>query len=132
MKSLLISVHGKYCTMYANGTKTIEIRKNEPRQDFKRTVFIYNTTTQQIEFKGVLLQILKLKYKTIVSKALGRTGLTEKELFAYAGQKENLVLLDFFNVQRLDKPVNIEQMRKAGITPPQGYLYFENDVLNLN
>lgn len=132
MNSLLISVHGKHCEKYANGTKTIEIRKQKPLKDFKRTVYIYNTDTQKIEFKGILLDVLKLPYSVVNQKCLRRGGLSSKELKLYAGQKESLVLLDFFHVHRLNNPVSIIEMRKAGINPPQSYLYFDENILNLN
>jgi len=132
MNALLISVHGKYCTMYANGTKKIEVRKQQPKEDFNRTVFIYNTSTKQIEFKGVLMDVLKLPYRTVSEIYRSQTGLNEKELRQYAGQREALTLLDFFHVVTLKNPVSLNQMRAAGITPPQGYLYINPETLNLN
>lgn len=42
MKSVMVSIHPKWCEKIANGDKTIEVRKNAPKEvPFK--VFIYET-----------------------------------------------------------------------------------------
>lgn len=42
-KSVLISIAPKYCELVANGTKTIEIRKTEPKMDTPFKCYIYCT-----------------------------------------------------------------------------------------
>jgi predicted transcriptional regulator len=132
MNALLISVHGKYCEMYENGTKNIEIRKQKPQKEFNNIVFIYNTNTKKIEFKGFISDVLNITYKDLLKKGLKVSGLTETELRQYAGQKDALTIFSFFHIHKLANPVTLAQMRNAGITPPQNYLYIDTKTLNLN
>ena len=43
MKSVLISIHPKWCDLIASGKKTIEVRKNKPKIETPFKVYIYMT-----------------------------------------------------------------------------------------
>ena len=43
MKSVLISIHPKWCEKIASGEKTVEIRKTKPKLDVPFKVYIYET-----------------------------------------------------------------------------------------
>lgn len=43
MKSVLISIHPKWCEKIANGEKTIEVRKTKPKLDTPFKCYIYCT-----------------------------------------------------------------------------------------
>lgn len=43
MKSVLISIHPKWCELIANGKKTVEVRRTRPKLDTPFKCFIYET-----------------------------------------------------------------------------------------
>ena len=43
MKSVLISIHPKYCELISNGKKTVEVRKTKPQLDVPFKCYIYET-----------------------------------------------------------------------------------------
>ena len=52
MKSILMSIHPKWCERIFNGEKTIEVRKTAPKPPFK--VVVYCTKAQTGSYKGNL------------------------------------------------------------------------------
>ncbi|MCF6365261.1 MAG: hypothetical protein L3J35_03570 [Bacteroidales bacterium] len=128
-KVLLISVHGKYCEMYKKGEKDIEVRKNRPKQPFNNTVYVYNTQTQQIEIKAELDCVLNIETKALRNATLNGTGLSSKELISYSAQKNALFYLLFNKVYKIKRPIKLNVMRKLNITPPQSYMYIDENIL---
>lgn len=49
MKSVLISIHPKYCELIASGKKTIEVRKTRPKIETPFKCYIYQTNAKQVE-----------------------------------------------------------------------------------
>ncbi len=48
MKSILISIHPKWCELIANGKKTVEVRKNKPKLEVPLKCYIYCTKKREI------------------------------------------------------------------------------------
>ena len=53
MKSVLISIQPKWCERIANGSKTIEVRKTQPKLETPFKVYIYETKDKKFENIGV-------------------------------------------------------------------------------
>ena len=49
MKSILLSIKPKYVELIANGSKTIEVRKNRPKIETPYKCYIYETKRKQVE-----------------------------------------------------------------------------------
>lgn len=49
MKSVLMSIHPKFCELIFNGKKTIEVRKSAPKLETPFTVIVYETKGQFIK-----------------------------------------------------------------------------------
>lgn len=70
MKSVLISIQPKWCQLIANGKKTIEVRKTEPKLDTPFKAYIYCTANKQgtkdlLEIHGTDGTIRKANSKVI-------------------------------------------------------------------
>jgi predicted transcriptional regulator len=53
MKSVLISIHPKWCELIASGKKTVEVRKTKPKLETPFKVYIYQTRKPvEVSFYG--------------------------------------------------------------------------------
>lgn len=80
MKSILMSMHPKWCELIANGKKTIEVRKTKPKSELPFKVYIY--CTKGIRFSKNYYQNDKLIYSNKLNgKVIGEFICNEIECF---------------------------------------------------
>ena len=68
MKSVLISIHPKWCERIASGEKTIEVRKTRPKLDVPFKCYIYCTKSTGSDSLWVLNEIGRSKFADKTSK----------------------------------------------------------------
>ena len=132
MRTLLISLYERHSQNILNGLKTIELRKSKPTKLLEScslpcNIFLYETkpTSAIIGVANVIgvenftpFEWCK-KHKDLC--------LTEQEIISYLNGKPGYGL-KVNNARRLKTPISLSQMKKWGITPPQGYYYLSSEM----
>lgn len=127
MKTILISIHPRYCRQILSGEKTIELRKQRPPQDVTQIV-IYETRP-----KASIIASFKIK-STIIADAnwfsthyQKELQLSEKEIKHYLENKIGYGL-EIYQLESIT-PVPLAKMEELNINPPQNFIYLSNQKL---
>ena len=128
MKSVLISIQPKWCELIANGKKTIEVRKTQPRLNTPFKVYIYCTnwkdnTYWKNHYKDklgkvigefvcdkIMLDIPRTLYAS--HKLVVNSCIPPKELIDYVGEGNFLYFWHISNLVIYDKPRDLGEFRK--------------------
>jgi predicted transcriptional regulator len=128
MKTILISIHPRYCRLILSGEKTIELRKQNLNHDITK-VMIYETRP-----KASIIASFKIK-STIIGDAYWFSKhyqkslqLSEEEIKHYLGDRTGYGL-EIYELNKLITPVPLEKMRETGINPPQNFIYLSSQQL---
>jgi len=136
MDTLLISLHPRHCQNILAGKKTIELRKRAPKHrknkpNFSKPNFskilIYETKpTAAIVGLTTPTEILEhtcSEWHEFTSELCLSVSEIEEYLGGYCGwgiKVENLQLIT---------PIPLSKMRDLNITPPQGYRYLSDELV---
>ena len=131
MKSVMISIHPKWCELIANGKKTVEVRKTKPKIETPFRCFIYETKGKIPVSKSldkicggiVIGEFVCDKILSIWSRYAGTDGddcLSFDEREAYLGAKMGYGW-HISDLQIYDKP---KELSEFGLKrPPQSWCY---------
>lgn len=125
---VLISVKGKYCQMYLDGSKNVEVRKSIPRLYFQpgQKLWIYNTETQKVQFECIIDKFEKRTVQDVcmINEKSIKTGLKNHELKEYAKGKD-IVLIHFKSISPIGREITLKHLQKMKVRPPQSYAYIQ-------
>ncbi|MDA3910949.1 MAG: hypothetical protein PF448_06310 [Bacteroidales bacterium] len=125
---VLISVKGKYCELFMNGSKDVEVRKSIPRIYHKsgQRLWIYNTETKKVQFECIIEKVEKRTVQDVcsINGESIKTGLQNYELKEYAKGKE-IALIHFKIIKPIKKEISINDLKKLNVRPPQSYAYIQ-------
>ena len=122
METLLLSLHPRHAQNILSGKKTIELRKQDPREHSR--ILIYETLpVAAIVGYCESLKILCLFTSEWV-KSKDELCLTSAEIKKYLGDRMGYGI-KLRNPQRIS-PIPLSKMREARILPPQGYRYLQD------
>ncbi len=146
MKSVLISIHPKWCEKIINGEKTFEIRKTKPKLKTPFKVYIYETQGRteipfidedgHMIFKGrgqiigefICKKIIPLKIFTsdiqMVPVEMPNTCLTDVEIVNYLGNGVIGYGWHISNLKIYDVPKKLREFGKE--KAPQSWCYVED------
>lgn len=130
MKSVLISIQPKWCELIASGKKTVEVRKSKPRLETPFKVFIYETKAlyKPLWCKHLSIGVGKVIGEFVCDKILdicieiskpnelpgypfAYTGLTDKEIMQYFGNRKTGYGWHISNLVIYDKPKELSEFR---------------------
>ena len=132
MTTLLVSLYERHAQNILNGLKTIELRKSKPKHLLENhnlpcNIFLYETKpTSAIVGHANVIKIEKLSAFQWCEKK-ENLCLTEEEIVAYLNGKPGYGLR-IANPRRLKTPISLDEMKKWGIIPPQGYYYLSSEM----
>ena len=132
MATLLISLYERHSENILNGLKTIELRKSKPKcllenNNLPCNIFFYQTKpVSAIVGHANVIEIEKFSAFQWCEKK-ENLCLTEEEIITYLKEKEGYGLR-IANPRRLKTPISLDEMKKWGIIPPQGYYYLSSEM----
>ena len=91
MKTVLMSIHPKWCEKIFNGEKTIEVRKTAPKVETPFTVYVYQTKHKG---KSIVSEVLNSVYGG--GKAIG-SFVCDKVRFLLRGKGDEGCYLSMIN-----------------------------------
>jgi predicted transcriptional regulator len=132
-KSILISIKPKYTEMILNGEKTIEVRRSFSKKNKGCEILIYATRpVMAIVGTAKIRHIDMMPPEWIWDNFKSSLGLSEKDLYSYLKGREKAFAIDLSDVMRLEKQINIHDLRKAiGFIPPQSYNFASHQLMAL-
>ncbi|MBX6752064.1 MAG: ASCH domain-containing protein [Micromonosporaceae bacterium] len=122
---MLISLRPRFAEAILCGSKTVELRRRPVNAAPGTTVVLYSTTPRKaIVGTARLCRVQVLVPSTAWRQHKSRLGLTRQEFDAYLDGAEYAYLLHLDSVNRLDRPLHLEGLRRHGdFRPPQSFRY---------
>ena len=125
MNILLLSLHPRHSQNIFTQKKTIELRKQKPRQ--VGHILIYETLpTAAIIGYCEVEKILCMDAEAFCASHQSELCLSCQEIRSYLEEKIGYGI-KIKNHQAI-APIPLSKMRKAGILPPQGFRYLSTDM----
>lgn len=137
MKSVLISIHPKWCELIASGEKTIEVRKTRPKIETPFKCYIYETKARSdmptfVDEDGHVLytgcgQVIGEFVCDCITGAMANNGiqtyyngqkgtcLSDAEIIRYAGGKK-IYYWHISDLKIYDNPMELSRFYKCGAT----------------
>lgn len=132
MDTLLISLHPRHCQNIMSGQKTIEIRKRAPKHKKDKPNFskilIYETKPKAAIVGSIVpVEIIERtcgEWYNFTSELCLSVNEIEEYLSGYCGWG-----IKVENPQPIITPIPLVKMRELNITPPQGYRYLSDKLV---
>jgi len=130
LEMLFLSIHPRYVEMILAGTKTIELRRQRPRDIVGDWIAVYATTPVRclkgiVQVKEVHIAGVQELWREFQSQA----GISKKDYEFYFSGIEQAVGIELANPVSFTKPISLCDLRKEwpGFQPPQGFRYLDAD-----
>ena len=141
MKSVLISIHPKWCELIASGKKTVEVRKTKPKIETPFKCYIYQTKHGNGKVIGEFVcdKIVCFKnslYDEALQETVSRSCVPMYDLLVYIGKQDYGYGWHISDLVIYDKPRELDEFCKPimptglryeddNIRPPQSWCYIE-------
>ncbi len=133
--NILISVHQRHAMNMMSGDKTVELRRRPLRVAPGTRVWIYSKVPRgSVEAVGTVDHIAASSPGQIWKEFGDQTGISQREFFEYFSGSETAYAIVFQEVQRLDRPLSLQEIRKhsSKFQPPQFFVWLSSDNVVLN
>ena len=132
MKSVLISIKPKWCELIANGKKTIEVRKTQPRLNTPFKVYIY-CTKQDVLNHGYSLDDYDKVEQTLKNELVDYNDYINEahEYYAYEITDEDDNIVDNmtgFSISNNNKITMLKEMQKCA---DDKFHYLFNELIRI-
>ncbi|MBC6108995.1 ASCH domain-containing protein [Pedobacter fastidiosus] len=127
-KLLLISIKEKYVSRIISGSKTIELRKAQPKVKAGDTVIIYTTQPKKaVTAIATVKQIIKLSPQKMWERYENNLGITQNEFEDYYQNSSTAVGIELCSIIQLDSEILLSaiKMIHPRFTPPQTFKYLD-------
>jgi predicted transcriptional regulator len=123
--ALLISIKPRYADMIFQGTKTVELRRKEPRVSKGDDMMIYvSSPRMQLTGSARITEIETGTPNQLWLRVSHKTGLSKKEFDLYFEGTDMAVAIHIEDPHVFKKPVGLQTLRsRMGIVPPQSFRY---------
>lgn len=127
-KALFISIKPEFADKIADGTKTIELRKQIPNINEDSLVVIYSTSpVMSIIATGRIDKIIKSSPGKLWKDYSNEMGIDKKRYLEYFDGKDLAVGIVLKEVKKRDQIISLRALRSksANFNPPQSFRYFD-------
>lgn len=131
-RALLISIQPRFAHAILDGTKTIELRRTKPTLEPDAQALIYaSSPTKAIIGTATVTQIFQDQPTGLWARHKDATGVTVAEFTKYFKGAETAYGIELSQVQRIDDPVPLDELRRRGLEPPQSWRYIDGTLAAL-
>lgn len=128
-RCLVLSIRPKYVDRILAGTKTIELRRTAPDLEPGTKVFIYaSTPVKALVGIAVLGEIVRYSPSRLWAKHGAQAGVTPGEYQDYFDGADAAYGLQLREITPASESVQLNEMRKIGMEPPQSWRYVSQDL----
>lgn len=126
-KTLLISIKPRYAAMIFSGTKTVELRRTEPRVEPGDKMIVYvSSPTMEVTGECIVAEIEKDSPEKIWRRIRRKAGVTKQEFDNYFEGADQAVAIHVHQPKIFDNPVCLGTLRQSfSLQPPQSFRYVE-------
>jgi predicted transcriptional regulator len=123
---LFLSIHPRFLDRILTGEKTVELRRQRPRDVTGQQVVLYATTPEK-QLKGIarVTEIRSLPPQTLWPVVQHQAYVTQDEYQRYFEGSDQAVGIFLADAIAFEHPLSLESLRQAwpGFQPPQGFRY---------
>lgn len=121
---MFLSIRPRFVEAILDGTKTVELRRVRPLTGEGACAVLYaSSPTRQAVGAARVARVDSGSIDDMWALAGAVAGVTRAEYDEYFGGASQASVLWLEDVRRLPQAVPLEQLRSAGIEPPQSYRY---------
>jgi predicted transcriptional regulator len=133
-RTLFMSLRPRFAELLLDGAKTVELRRVRPAVDAGALVLLYAASpTKALVGMGRIAAIETASADEIWKTHGPSTGVTQEEYEDYFAGAKEAVAISLRDVQRLDEPKPLPELREAseGFRPPQSFRYLDSEHTEL-
>ena len=123
---LFLSIHPRFLDRILTGEKTVELRRQRPRDVTGQLVVLYATTPAK-QLKGIarVTEIRSLPPQTLWPVVQHQACVKQAEYQRYFEGSDQAVGIFLADAIAFEHPLSLESLRQAwpGFQPPQGFRY---------
>lgn len=124
-RKLLISIKPRFAALIFNGTKTVELRRQQPRVTTGDTVVVYESSpVMHVTGTAIVKAVESDTPRAIWLRFRKAVGISKREYDAYFDGADQAVAIHLESPSPLSEPVSLEKLRRDfEINPPQSFRY---------
>lgn len=129
---LFLSIHPEYVSAMAQGTKTVELRKQVPRCKPDDWIAIYSSSpVMRLEAVARITSIMVSTPKSVWEKWRNKCGVSKLVFDNYFLDSRRAVAIELNSYRSLPTPISLVELRSRwhGFHPPQGFRYLTPEYL---
>lgn len=127
--ALLMSIKPRYANAILDGDKTVELRRKAPTQA-PPTVVIYGSgSARQVLGMARLTGVHTATPNEIWMRFGSRADVTRAEFDLYFSGSQQASALELSDPHRAATQVNLDDLRRLGVRPPQSWCYLRSEAL---
>ncbi len=126
-KSLFISIKPRYAAMIFSGTKTVELRRTEPRVGKGDKMIVYvSSPKMQVTGQCTVAEVEKDTPKKLWLRIRDKAGVTKEEFDDYFDGASQAIAIHVRKPKMFGTPVGLGSLRDDfSLQPPQSFRYVE-------
>jgi predicted transcriptional regulator len=126
-KSLFISIKPRYAEMIFSGTKTVELRRTEPRVAKGDKMIVYVSSPEKVVTGHcTVTEIEKDTPKKLWLRIRDKAGVTKEEFDDYFDGASQAIAIHVRKPKKFGNPVCLGTLREDfSLQPPQSFRYVE-------
>ena len=126
-RALLISIQPRFAEAILDGTKTLELRRTAPTLLPSAIAIIYASSPRKaLVGSATILTTLQSSPSALWSDYRESTGVSHDEYEEYFAGRSQAFGLRLAEVERAQRPVELEALRTHGLEPPQSWRYLSS------
>jgi predicted transcriptional regulator len=126
--ALFLSLRPQFAELLLSGAKSIELRRVRPAVAEGTSVLLYaSSPTMKLVGRAEVAEVQVAPVAQIWREHGPETGIRRSEYNDYFKGAKDAVAIKLVNIQRLDKPRPLRDLRDrlSGFQPPQSYRYLD-------
>lgn len=130
-KTLLISIKPRFAKMIFSGTKTVELRRKEPKVTSGDMILVY-VSSPVMELTGSCqVEIVETDTPARLWPRIStKAGVSKAEFDAYFEGSEQAVAIHVHRPKTFKKPVGLDSLRDDhSLMPPQSFRYLDASLI---
>lgn len=129
MKNLWLSIHPRWIAEILAGRKSVELRRRAPSVEAGANAVLYSTSPESsVVGHATVLGVVQLPIEALWKRFGKSTSVTRAEFLDYFEGCVTGVAIELGEVARLDRPIDLAAIRRAGFEPAQGWRYLHGDA----
>ena len=131
--SIVLSIKPQFTNLILNGQKAIEMRTRIGKEFVSSAkVIIYSSSpVKAIVAIAEIDTIQSINKKEVTDQHLEKICISKKFFDEYMQNREDCFLIKLNNVQKLNNPITLAELRKLGVTAPQSFCYASKALISL-